>query len=218
MLKLQNITTLPEVLTRDQVHRLIAYTTTERIFVCFWTVYSMGLRLNEALHLQVGDVDAARGLVHIHRGKSRFGRSEMARVAVSGLGVLVGQRLRATTRVTDRTAALRRVWRSDAGGRGDVRTGKASNGSDAGLLRQRIDRDELEPRPRKSTRLREAKDEGLRCCGSARLPSRQTSHDREPIGSIGRRQIVKSLRVSSATAANGVTQQTPTTARRSKNH
>ena len=39
------------------------------MFVYFWTVYSMGLRLNEGLNLQVGDIDAARGLVHIHRGK-----------------------------------------------------------------------------------------------------------------------------------------------------
>jgi site-specific recombinase XerD len=37
--------------------------------VFFWTVYSMGLRLNEALHLQVGDIDAQRKLVHVHRGK-----------------------------------------------------------------------------------------------------------------------------------------------------
>jgi site-specific recombinase XerD len=44
-------------------------TTTERMRVFFWTVYTMGLRLNEALHLQVGDIDASRGLVHIHRGK-----------------------------------------------------------------------------------------------------------------------------------------------------
>ena len=29
----------------------------------------MGLRLEEGLNLQVGDIDAARGLVHIHRGK-----------------------------------------------------------------------------------------------------------------------------------------------------
>ena len=69
MLKLQNINTLPEVLTIAQVHALIAKTTTERMFVYFWTVYSMGLRLNEALNLQVGDIDAARGLVHIHHGK-----------------------------------------------------------------------------------------------------------------------------------------------------
>ena len=69
MLKLQNINALPEVLTIQQVHRLIAATTKNRMFVYFWTVYSMGLRLNEGLHLQVGDIDAARGLVHIHRGK-----------------------------------------------------------------------------------------------------------------------------------------------------
>ena len=69
MLKLQNINALPEVLTIAQVHRLIAATTTKRMFVYFWTVYSMGLRLNEALHLQVGDICADRGLVHIHRGK-----------------------------------------------------------------------------------------------------------------------------------------------------
>jgi integrase/recombinase XerD len=69
MLKLQNINALPEVLTIEQVHRLIRSTTTDRMFVFFWTVYSMGLRLNEGLNLQVGDIDAARGFVHIHRGK-----------------------------------------------------------------------------------------------------------------------------------------------------
>jgi site-specific recombinase XerD len=69
MLKLQNITTLPEVLTIKQVHELIAHTTTQRMRVYFWTVYSMGLRLNEALNLQVSDIHAERGLVHIHRGK-----------------------------------------------------------------------------------------------------------------------------------------------------
>jgi len=69
MLKLQNITALPEVLTIKQVHQIMDATTTQRMHTYFWTVYSMGLRLNEGLHLQVGDVDAARGLVHIHRGK-----------------------------------------------------------------------------------------------------------------------------------------------------
>jgi integrase/recombinase XerD len=29
----------------------------------------MGMRLDEARNLQVGDIDAARGMVHIHRGK-----------------------------------------------------------------------------------------------------------------------------------------------------
>ena len=31
--------------------------------------YSLGLRLGEGLHLQVGDIDAARMMVHVHRGK-----------------------------------------------------------------------------------------------------------------------------------------------------
>jgi site-specific recombinase XerD len=69
MLKLKNVSTLPEVITRQQVRQIILAATTQRMRVFFWTVYSMGLRLNEALHLQVGDVDAARKLVHVHRGK-----------------------------------------------------------------------------------------------------------------------------------------------------
>ncbi len=68
-MKLQNSKTLPEVLTIKQVHRIIDACTTMRIAVYFWTVYSMGLRLEEALNLQTGDLDAARGFVHVHRGK-----------------------------------------------------------------------------------------------------------------------------------------------------
>lgn len=68
-LKIQNVKSLPEVLTIPQVHQIIDACTTQRIAVYFWTVYSMGLRLEEGLNLQVGDIDAARGLVHVHRGK-----------------------------------------------------------------------------------------------------------------------------------------------------
>lgn len=68
-MKLQNAKTLPEVLTIRQVHRIINAVRVERIAVYFWTVYSLGLRLDEARHLQVGDVDAERGWVHVHRGK-----------------------------------------------------------------------------------------------------------------------------------------------------
>jgi site-specific recombinase XerD len=69
MLKLQNISTLPEVLTIEQVHQIIDATTALRMRVFFWTVYSLGLRLNEALNLQVSDIDDKRGFVHVHRGK-----------------------------------------------------------------------------------------------------------------------------------------------------
>ncbi len=68
-LKLQHAQTLPEVITRTQVHQIIDACTTQRMAVYFWTVYSLGLRMQEALNLQVGDIDAARGMVHVHRGK-----------------------------------------------------------------------------------------------------------------------------------------------------
>jgi site-specific recombinase XerD len=69
MLRLKNEKTLPEVITREQVRQIISAATTQRMRVFFWATYSMGLRLNEALHLQVGDIDGDRKLVHVHRGK-----------------------------------------------------------------------------------------------------------------------------------------------------
>ena len=68
-MKLQNVRSLPEVMTRQQVYQIVDACTTERMAVYFWTVYSLGLRMQEELNLQVGDVDADRGLVHVHRGK-----------------------------------------------------------------------------------------------------------------------------------------------------
>jgi site-specific recombinase XerD len=61
--------TLPDVLTLDEVRQLIEAVRTPHNRTYFWTVYSLGLRLTEALHLHVGDIDSARMLVHIHRGK-----------------------------------------------------------------------------------------------------------------------------------------------------
>lgn len=68
-MKLQNAKTLPEVITIAQVHRIIDACRVERIAVYLWTVYSLGLRLEEGCNLQVGDIDSARGWVHVHRGK-----------------------------------------------------------------------------------------------------------------------------------------------------
>jgi integrase/recombinase XerD len=60
---------LPDVLTIDEVRRLIDAVRTPCIKSFFWTVYSLGLRLQEALHLQVRDIDSQRMLVHVHLGK-----------------------------------------------------------------------------------------------------------------------------------------------------
>jgi|TARA_B100001964_G_C14232368_1_gene600667 site-specific recombinase XerD len=68
-MKLQNVKSLPEVVTRKQVLQIVAAANTQRMAVYFWTVYSLGLRMQEGLNLQVGDIDAERGLVHVHRGK-----------------------------------------------------------------------------------------------------------------------------------------------------
>ena len=48
---------LPDVLSIDEVGRLIDAVRTTHNNAFFWTVYSLGLRLQEALNLQVGDID-----------------------------------------------------------------------------------------------------------------------------------------------------------------
>jgi len=61
--------TLPDVLTIDEVHTIIAATRQHHNAAFFWTAYTLGLRLEEGLNLQVGDIDSKRMMVHIHRGK-----------------------------------------------------------------------------------------------------------------------------------------------------
>jgi integrase len=60
---------LPNVLTVLEVRRIFHAIRQPRFYTYFWTVYSCGLRLNEALALQIGDIDAERMRIHIHRGK-----------------------------------------------------------------------------------------------------------------------------------------------------
>ena len=46
-LKAKGPKTLPEVITIEQVHSIIDACTTQRMAVFFWTLYSLGLRLDE---------------------------------------------------------------------------------------------------------------------------------------------------------------------------
>jgi site-specific recombinase XerD len=59
----------PSVLSRAEVHRILqaAYPFHNQVY--FTTVYSCGLRLHEGLHLEIGDIDGQRGMLHVHRGK-----------------------------------------------------------------------------------------------------------------------------------------------------
>ncbi|MFN9732032.1 MAG: site-specific integrase [Pseudomonadota bacterium] len=74
MLKPPVVRSLPDVLTVDEIARLIAHTRERRYQTFWWVAYSMGLRLGEALNLRIGDIDAARGQVHVRAGKGRKDR------------------------------------------------------------------------------------------------------------------------------------------------
>jgi len=60
---------LPTILSAEEVQRLLGcvHTAHNRAFLSL--VYACGLRLQEALYLEVGDIDASRMMLHVHRGK-----------------------------------------------------------------------------------------------------------------------------------------------------
>ena len=60
---------LPVVLSVEEVHQVLGCVRRSHYRVCLTTIYSCGLRLQEGVHLQVADIDSARMLVHVHRGK-----------------------------------------------------------------------------------------------------------------------------------------------------
>jgi integrase/recombinase XerD len=60
---------LPAVLSVEEVRRLLPAATPLHNQVYCTPVYSLGLRLHEALCLQVSDIDGQRLQVHVHRGK-----------------------------------------------------------------------------------------------------------------------------------------------------
>ena len=61
--------TLPCVLSAEEVGRLFAAAKPGRNRMLLQTAYALGLRLSELLHLQVGDIDGGRGVVHVRLGK-----------------------------------------------------------------------------------------------------------------------------------------------------
>jgi integrase/recombinase XerD len=61
--------TLPTILSVKEVWTIINAATTIQNKTYLTAVYSCGLRLHEALFLQVTDIDAQRKRIHVHRGK-----------------------------------------------------------------------------------------------------------------------------------------------------
>jgi site-specific recombinase XerD len=65
---------LPDIVTVEEAARLFNATHKLSYRVLYFTLYSMGLRLGEGLHLEVGDIDAARHRVHIRDAKGNKDR------------------------------------------------------------------------------------------------------------------------------------------------
>lgn len=60
---------LPAVLSQDEVGRLLTCVHAPHHHAFLFTVYSCGLRLDEARCLEVSDIDSDRMMIHVHRGK-----------------------------------------------------------------------------------------------------------------------------------------------------
>jgi integrase/recombinase XerD len=67
LIRAQTTHRLPAVLSVEEVRRLLKAATPLHNQVSFTIVYSLGLRLHEALSLQVADIDGPR--LQVHRGK-----------------------------------------------------------------------------------------------------------------------------------------------------
>lgn len=65
---------LPVVLSTEEIKSILSQVRLARFRVLFSTLYVCGLRLREGIFLQVGDIDGARGLLHVHQGKGRRDR------------------------------------------------------------------------------------------------------------------------------------------------
>ena len=65
---------LPDIVTIDEARRIFAATRVLSYRVFYFTLYSLGLRLGEGLRLQVGDIDAVRGRVHVRDAKGNRDR------------------------------------------------------------------------------------------------------------------------------------------------
>lgn len=91
--------TLPDILSPDEVQRILKSTGNLKHRVLLMVIYSAGLRVSEALNLQFKDIDSDRMTLHIRGGKSRRDRIVM-------LSPLVLSALRELWKVTGFTSYI----------------------------------------------------------------------------------------------------------------
>lgn len=66
---------LPEVLSPEEVERLLAKLEGQRYKTIAMVLYGTGMRIDEALSLTVGDIDGVRGVIRIRHGKGNKARN-----------------------------------------------------------------------------------------------------------------------------------------------
>ena len=70
LLKIKRLSTPPTVLSIDEVRLILSSARKPQIRVFLTTVYSCGLRLSEALNLEISDIDKERMTVRVRDGKA----------------------------------------------------------------------------------------------------------------------------------------------------
>ena len=65
---------IPDILSVEEVHRLVAATDRLSYKVFFFTLYSLGLRLGEGIRLTVADIDAGTMRIHVRNAKGNKDR------------------------------------------------------------------------------------------------------------------------------------------------
>jgi integrase/recombinase XerD len=60
---------LPVVLSREEVGRILGVLRLPQYRACLSTIYTCGLRLREAIHLQISDIDGDRMVLHVRYSK-----------------------------------------------------------------------------------------------------------------------------------------------------
>jgi integrase/recombinase XerD len=68
---------LPEILSREEVERLIQGAASPLHRICILTLYATGMRREELVRLKIGDIDTARMVIHIRQGKGKKDRDVM---------------------------------------------------------------------------------------------------------------------------------------------
>jgi site-specific recombinase XerD len=86
IVKPPTVKTLPDILTPSEIERLLNTARELRYSTLLFTIYSMGLRLGEALSLTINDIDAERMKVHLRHCKG--GKDRMVPLPAKTLATL----------------------------------------------------------------------------------------------------------------------------------